>query len=273
LRSGWRFDVFNTRAREGTEGFALDESTFAPLDPERGDTATEHAFFERGALEERATIEALARGPARADARRRIRRRSISSMLAGTAGLAALALAAFLVAGRPARRPRRRLVITAPALVVEAPPPPADPAPPPPADPAPPPPGDPAPAPAAAERAAPAPPVGATADACRAAVAARRFREMLAVCDDAAGRVVDGAALALLVANTELDRGKTTSALTWARRAVASDPRLADGYVIIGSAEQAAGRRGAARAAYGRYLALAPDGRYAAELRAITRGW
>jgi predicted TPR repeat methyltransferase len=51
---------------------------------------------------------------------------------------------------------------------------------------------------------------------------------------------------------------------------VAADPNLADAYVFIGTAEQAAGHAQAAKIAYLKYLELAPTGRYAQDLKAIV---
>jgi predicted TPR repeat methyltransferase len=48
------------------------------------------------------------------------------------------------------------------------------------------------------------------------------------------------------------------------------DPKLADAYVIIGGVRQDAGDTAEAKAAYKKYLELAPTGQYAADLRAIV---
>jgi predicted TPR repeat methyltransferase len=50
---------------------------------------------------------------------------------------------------------------------------------------------------------------------------------------------------------------------------LAVDPRRFDAYVFLGTAEQEAGKTDEARAAYKKYLDLAPDGPFARELRAI----
>jgi hypothetical protein len=216
-------------------------------------TVEEDAFFERGLLEERATLESMSRqspqvrssaGPGRARAAAAV----VAALAVGTAALSvgllrprskARAIAAPAVVAAPVEPPAAAVFST---IVV----PPV------------------APAPAASD----GPDQGAPA-ACRAAVLAKRFREMLSVCDAAASGP-DGASLALLVANAELERGHATSARRWARRAIERDPALAEAYVIIGSVDQQAGRDASARAAYARYLALAPTGKYAAELRAIS---
>jgi cytochrome c-type biogenesis protein CcmH/NrfG len=50
---------------------------------------------------------------------------------------------------------------------------------------------------------------------------------------------------------------------------LATDPQRFEAYVFLGTAEQEAGRIDEARAAYKKYLELAPDGPFARELRAI----
>ena len=72
-----------------------------------------------------------------------------------------------------------------------------------------------------------------------------------------------------MLAKTELERGRTHSALDWASKAIALDGNQADAYVFLGGAEQAFGHAAAAKAAYKRYLQLSPHGRYAADLRAV----
>ena len=72
-----------------------------------------------------------------------------------------------------------------------------------------------------------------------------------------------------LLAHTELNRGRLAEANLLATKAVALDPKRADAYVIIGGARQDSGQTREARAAYRRYLELAPEGRYADELRSI----
>jgi Flp pilus assembly protein TadD len=81
-----------------------------------------------------------------------------------------------------------------------------------------------------------------------------------------------GADLAVMVAEAELDRGRAASALTWARKAVASDPGAAEAYVFIGTAEQQSGHGPEAKAAYLKYLELAPTGRFAQDLKSVVAG-
>jgi predicted TPR repeat methyltransferase len=55
--------------------------------------------------------------------------------------------------------------------------------------------------------------------------------------------------------------------VTWARRLLRANDHLADAYLIVGVAEQAASHGAAARTAYRRYLELAPKGPYARDVR------
>jgi hypothetical protein len=59
--------------------------------------------------------------------------------------------------------------------------------------------------------------------------------------------------------------------VTWARRLLKADDHLADAYLIVGVAEQAASHASAAKTAYRRYLELAPKGRYAGEVRSSLK--
>jgi tetratricopeptide (TPR) repeat protein len=253
------------------------------IDFHPSDAETENAFFERGVAEERATLAALAKRPAIAQREARaIQPRRAVAVLA----LALLGLGAFsgLKAAR-SRVPSQAAIVPEPSSGPEGRPVAEVPSPQP---------SSPGPvtdvakqerlvansvglAPQATERPSAtngsiARPIEAgAASACKTAIAARRFREMLAVCEDATRSEGEGASLALQVANIELERGRTASALSWAHRTLKADPNLAEPYVIIGSVEQESGRLSAARDAYSRYLAMAPKGRYASELRAIMR--
>jgi hypothetical protein len=106
-------------------------------------------------------------------------------------------------------------------------------------------------------------------DACQQAFARHRGKEVLASCGRAFDENPRSADVAVMLAKTELDRGRFRPALDWAKKALALDDNRADAYVFLGGAEQAAGHAPAARSAYQRYLQLAPKGRYAADLRAI----
>ena len=73
----------------------------------------------------------------------------------------------------------------------------------------------------------------------------------------------------VILARAELDRGRAAEARSWAKKALAVNPDLADAYVFLGGAEQEAENPEAAKAAYKKYLELAPNGRHARELRAV----
>ena len=105
----------------------------------------------------------------------------------------------------------------------------------------------------------------------------------LAVCQDALAKkdtaaIVQGCDSALEIDTTlaipilawakrELDRGNVKVAVAWAHRVLQADDHLADAYLIVGVAEQAASHASAAKTAYRRYLELAPKGRYARDVR------
>jgi hypothetical protein len=116
----------------------------------------------------------------------------------------------------------------------------------------------------------PSSPETESAALCRAAIAKRHSKDVLARCAPAFAANPQDAGLATLLAKTEFDRGHSREALAWARRALALDESQADAYVFVGGAEQTAGHRAAAKSAYRRYLELAPRGRYAADLRVIV---
>ena len=137
----------------------------------------------------------------------------------------------------------------------------------------------PAPAPVA-ERQAPSPSLPATgavaanpqvdaSEACRMAFDRHRAKDVIATCPKAIDETPQSAELAVMLAKTEFEHGRARQALDWAKKAVALDADRADAYVYLGGAEQASGRAAAAKAAYKRYLQLAPQGRYAADLRAV----
>jgi len=130
-----------------------------------------------------------------------------------------------------------------------------------------------APAPEAAPPVAKAPAEGAgeAVSRCHRAMTDRRNKEILAACAEAFAAEPGAADIAVALARAELDRGRTGLALTWAKQAVAVNPEIAESYVIIGEAEQAGGHKKAAKEAYQHYLRLAPNGRYAADLRAVVR--
>ena len=125
--------------------------------------------------------------------------------------------------------------------------------------------------------ATPAPSSAATISArqlsdCRVAFAKNRLREAVAACTAAAAANPRSAEALTMLAHTELNRGRLERANELAVKAVAIDPTLADAYVIIGGVHQDSGENKEAKAAYRRYLELAPRGRYADELRSIVNG-
>jgi hypothetical protein len=146
----------------------------------------------------------------------------------------------------------------------------------PPASPAPAPVGEPAIAAVAepTEVTAPAKPLAAPAESPSGAFAACTRavgKTALATCQRAFAENPDSADIAVMLAKTEFDRGRARPAIEWAKVAISLDAHRADAYVFLGSAEHASGHTAAAKAAYQRYLQLAPKGRYAGELRGILR--
>jgi len=78
--------------------------------------------------------------------------------------------------------------------------------------------------------------------------------------------------LALRIAHANHARARLPEAATWANRALALNPSLAEAYVIVAHAETQAGNTAAAVEAYRQYLNLAPRGWHAGEARAAVRG-
>lgn len=275
---------------ERSGSFMQDSSQDLAVDPASPDATVEDHFFKQGVDSEvHARFEAHAALDDWSKRTRRVR-------LAATGGITAVGLLAIglLIWGGPDAEGPATVAVVSPASAA----PPAPPAPIPVAAPAPvaavapvaappPPPAavvPPAQAPAAPAVAAPvaaapvaAAPVAAAGDdaaaleqSCRDAFGRKKYKDILDSCGRAFDARPTAADLAVLVAETELDRGRAASALTWARKAVAVDPNLADAYVFIGTAEQQAGHAQAARTAYLKYLELAPTGRYAQDLKAIV---
>jgi CheY-like chemotaxis protein len=106
--------------------------------------------------------------------------------------------------------------------------------------------------------------------ACRQAFTEKRMKDAETACVAAKDANPSSAEACALLGHALFNRKKKGEALRWAERAVAIDPKQADAYVIIGGVKQAADDRAAAKAAYKKYLELAPDGQYAADLRAIV---
>ena len=229
-------------------------------------------------------------------------RQFLLGLAGGTACIAVLGCVALWRSGAHASVDPQKPTAEPTSVPAPAPPPPpaADPAPAPAADPAPtsptvaaappalppavtaplaapPPQAASAPAMAAVKAQEPVPvPAPAIADpdsargACKQAISEKRAKGILSACAEAFAADPSATDLAIAVARTEFERGRTSQALTWGKKVVAVDPNAADAYVFIGGAEQSAGHTKAAREAYKRYLQLAPRGRYAADLRAIV---
>jgi tetratricopeptide (TPR) repeat protein len=123
--------------------------------------------------------------------------------------------------------------------------------------------------PATTAGAAEAPADNAALDACKKAYDQRRSKEVVSTCAQAFASGLPSADVAIILAKTELERGRPHPAFDWATKAIALDANRADAYVFLGGAQQACGHKAAARAAYKRYLQLSPHGQYAADLRAV----
>jgi len=111
----------------------------------------------------------------------------------------------------------------------------------------------------------------ALVERCREVNAGARGRPsaVLAACRPAIEAEPQAADILVMLARAEIDLGRAAEARNWARRALRVNRNLADAYVFLGGAEQAMGRPAEAKAAYKKYLELAPTGRHAGELRAI----
>ena len=137
----------------------------------------------------------------------------------------------------------------------------------------------------ATEEAAASPSAASPQKAAVADAVPESFDTLLARCREATGHARWGAARAACAAAQQvrpdspdvltrlaeiaLNRGQERIAMRLASAALVADPGFADAYVIVGSLEQGANRNEQARAAYSRYLKLAPSGRFASDLRAI----
>ena len=104
---------------------------------------------------------------------------------------------------------------------------------------------------------------------CRDATTRGRWGAARTACNAAQLARPDSPDVLTRLAEIALNRGQGRAAMRLASAALAADPAFADAYVIVGSVEQGANRNQEARAAYNRYLKLAPSGRYASDLRAI----
>jgi hypothetical protein len=102
---------------------------------------------------------------------------------------------------------------------------------------------------------------------CHAALAKRDTGAITQACGRALEVDASLAAPILAWAKRELDRGNVSVAAIWARRVLDTDDHWADAYLIVGVAEQEARHASTAKAAYRRYLELAPKGRYVRDVR------
>jgi CheY-like chemotaxis protein len=130
--------------------------------------------------------------------------------------------------------------------------------------------------PGGAAPAAEAPPAAAASDEflrlkeeCLAAYASEKYKAIVTACGKAVAAKPDAPDVLVMLAHAELDKGNAPRSLTWAKKAIDVDPNIAEAYVFIGTAEQQAGRKEEAKAAYQKYLELAPTGKYAEDLKAI----
>jgi CheY-like chemotaxis protein len=143
-------------------------------------------------------------------------------------------------------------------------------------------PGTPPPAP---KPATPAPPEPAAAAAPAAETDAQRaaclkayndgrgkYKSVVAACTPVVEADPKAADVMTILANAEFERLRFKDARTWALKALDVDPSIPDAYAFVATAEQEAGHLKEARVAYEKYLELAPQGRLAADVRAILKG-
>lgn len=106
---------------------------------------------------------------------------------------------------------------------------------------------------------------------CAESFGQRRWRLSVEACTRAFSEHPNDAGIALRIAHAHHARARLPEAGTWANRALALDPTLAEAYVIVAHAERHAGNQVAAIEAYRHYLTLAPRGWHASEARAAVR--
>lgn len=98
-----------------------------------------------------------------------------------------------------------------------------------------------------------------------------RGKEATTLLDGLLAEAPRSAEVFALMANVQIDAGRTEEALSSARRAVELDPRLADAYLVLGVILQGEKDNAGALDAYRKYLELAPKARYATTVRAQLR--
>jgi tetratricopeptide (TPR) repeat protein len=103
---------------------------------------------------------------------------------------------------------------------------------------------------------------------CQKAVDRERPAEAMTACEATFHAEPKSASAALLLARAHMLAGHKADTLRLAKQAVSLNPHLPDAYLIMGSVQQASNKQ-AARSAYEEYLRLAPNGRHAAEVRAV----
>jgi hypothetical protein len=107
--------------------------------------------------------------------------------------------------------------------------------------------------------------------ACTDAYEGHRWRTAAETCAAAFEASPRESALAMKVAQAQHARAHYADAGAWAQRAIALEGADPEAFVILAHAERRAGHPAAARAAYRRYLSLAPRGWHASEARAALR--
>jgi CheY-like chemotaxis protein len=106
--------------------------------------------------------------------------------------------------------------------------------------------------------------------ACRTAFGDKRAKDAELACLAAKDANPESPEACALLAHALFNRKKRREALQWATRALELDANQAEAYVIIGGVKQANDDARGAKAAYKKYLELAPSGQYASDLRAIV---
>jgi hypothetical protein len=114
-------------------------------------------------------------------------------------------------------------------------------------------------------------PMVAPLEGCKTALVRQRARDALANCRQLFAGEPHSADAMVLLARADLLAGRPGETLQLAQRAVGTNPRYADAYLLIGTVEQTEGHRQEARTAYETYLALAPFGAHASDVKAILR--
>jgi tetratricopeptide (TPR) repeat protein len=113
-------------------------------------------------------------------------------------------------------------------------------------------------------------PVEKARAACRDA-SEKELPDVVLTCQQALQLKPDMPDVMAMMASATLEAGHPDEALVWAKRANEIDPNLPEPYVLIGTIEHQAKHHDVAKAAYQRYLELAPRGRYADDLRSILQ--